>query len=61
MNDMELLIDTNVVLDWLLDREPFCEQANQIMRYCVSGKLSGHLASHTVLNIFYITRRGKMI
>jgi len=53
---MEILIDTNVVLDWLLDREPFVEQANQIMRYCVRGKVKGYLASHSILNIFYITR-----
>jgi len=54
---MEILIDTNVVLDWLLDREPFVEQADRIMRYCVSGKTKGHLASHSILNIYYITRR----
>jgi len=54
---MEILIDTNVVMDWLLDREPFVEQADKIMKYCVSGKAKGHLASHTVLNIFYITRK----
>jgi len=27
------------------------------MRYCISGKAKGHLASHSILNIFYITRR----
>jgi len=54
---MEILIDTNVLLDWLLDREPFVRQADQIMRCCITGMVKGHLASHSILNIFYITRR----
>ncbi|MCL2080971.1 MAG: PIN domain-containing protein [Oscillospiraceae bacterium] len=57
MKNLALLIDTNVVLDWLLDRAPFAEHADQIMRLCVGGKAEGYLAGHTILNIFYITRK----
>ena len=61
MNDMEILIDTNIVLDWLLGREPFFQSAKVIMEACINGKVRGHLASHTILNIFYITRKEKSI
>jgi hypothetical protein len=41
----------------LLEREPFAEQAARIMKHCISGEVKGYLASHTILNIFYITRK----
>ena len=57
MENMKLLIDTNVVLDWILDREPFADYAVRIMESCINGKAKGYLTSHTILNIFYITRK----
>ena len=61
MKNTVLLIDTNIVLDFFLDREPFAEPAEEIMKYCITGKLQGHLASHTLLNAFYITRKQKSV
>ena len=61
MKNTALLIDTNIVLDWLLERQPFAENAERIMEYCINGNLRGYLAGHTLLNIFYITRKEKSI
>ena len=58
---MEILIDTNIVLDWLLGREPFLGNAKKIMEPCICGKIKGYLASHTLLNTFYITRKEKSV
>ena len=58
---MDILIDTNIVLDLFLDREPFAEYAGEIMQYCICGKINGHLASHTLLNAFYIARKHKNV
>jgi len=58
---MAVLIDTNIVLDWLLEREPFLQHAKDVLEPCLYGKLRGHLASHTLLNIFYITRKHKTV
>ena len=57
MSGMEVLIDTNIVLDWILDRVPFNINAEKIISLCAANEICGHLASHTLLNIFYITRR----
>ena len=57
MKDLALLIDTNIVLDWILKRCPFHESATEIVDLCMRGKIQGYLAAHTVLNVFYITRR----
>ena len=61
MKNTAVLVDTNIVLDFFLDREPFAESADKIMRYCIIGKIQGYLASHTLLNAFYITRKQKSI
>jgi len=58
---MALLIDTNIVLDFFLDRKHFVECADEIMKSCIIGKIQGYLASHTLLNAFYITRKQKSI
>jgi predicted nucleic acid-binding protein len=57
MKNTALLIDTNIVLDWLLERKPFVTYAEQIIRHCINGKAKGYLACHSILNIFYITRK----
>jgi len=61
MKNMALLIDTNIVLDWLLERQPFAENAKHIMEYCINGNLRCYLAGHTLLNTFYITRKEKSV
>ncbi|MDR2167098.1 MAG: PIN domain-containing protein [Clostridiales bacterium] len=53
---MAVLIDTNVVLDWILKRGQFVEPAVKIMRHCANNAFKGYLALHSLLNIFYITR-----
>jgi predicted nucleic acid-binding protein len=56
-----LLIDTNIVLDWLLERQPFANNAERIMENCINGIFRGYLAAHSLLNIFYITRKAKSV
>jgi len=57
MRNLALLIDTNVILDWILMRTPFHLDATRIVDMCMRGKVKGYLAAHTILNIFYITRK----
>ena len=61
MKNMAVLIDTNVMLDWFLARSPFAGQAGRILELCINGDLDGYLASHTIINTFYITRKEKSI
>ena len=61
MKDMAVLVDTNIVLDWLLEREPFLQHAKDILKPCLTGDINGHLVSHTLLNVFYITRKHKSV
>ncbi len=54
---MKILIDTNVVLDLLLEREPFVENAILLFEQIEQGNLEGHIAATTITNIFYIIRK----
>ena len=53
----KILIDTNVLLDYLLEREPFFEDAKRIMVSCAEGKVKGCIAAHSIPNIFFILRK----
>ena len=53
----KILIDTNVLLDYLLEREPFVEEAKEIIRACTDGKVKGCIAAHSIPNMFFILRK----
>ena len=61
MRNMAILIDTNVILDFVLDREPFSENADKIMQLCIKNNLTGYLACHSLLNAFYISRKERSV
>ena len=54
---MVLLIDTNIILDYLLKREPFYDDARKVMRLCSRNDVDGTAALHTITTIWYILRR----
>jgi hypothetical protein len=39
--NMVVLIDANVVLDYVASREPFYRDAYRVMELCASGKVKG--------------------
>ena len=54
---MRLMIDTNVILDVLLEREPFFENSKGILDLCESGKVHGFISASTATDIFYLVRK----
>ena len=53
---MRVLIDTNILLDYLTNREPYTDAASQIMMACKYRTIKGCMAAHSVLNLFFILR-----
>lgn len=53
----KILIDTNVLLDYLLEREPFFEDAKDIILSCTEGNTKGCIAAHSISNMFFILRK----
>jgi predicted nucleic acid-binding protein len=54
---MRLLIDTNVVLDFLQGRKPFVESAVRLFERIDNGEVEGFIAATTITNIYYIVRK----
>ena len=53
----QLIIDTNIILDVLLERKPFFEQSKGVLNLCEKDRIRGFISASTVTDIFYIVRR----
>lgn len=51
---MKILFDTNVILDLLLDRKPFAENAQDLFVKVESGKIDGFIGATTVTTLDYL-------
>ena len=56
---MRILLDTNVVLDFLLDREPFADAASAVWEAGRKGRIEIYVSALTPVNVFYIARKLK--
>ncbi len=54
---MKAIIDTCVVIDFLLDRKPFCNTARKVFEICVMEKCRGYITAKSVADIYYIAHR----
>ncbi|HET9057545.1 MAG TPA: PIN domain-containing protein [Chitinophagaceae bacterium] len=52
-----LLLDTNVVIDFLIDRRPFSLVAARIFDYSESGKLKLYLTAVSYNNTYYVIKK----
>jgi predicted nucleic acid-binding protein len=53
---MKILIDTNIALDHLLEREPFCREAEKIIGL-TQGGVDVYLSASSITDVYYITRK----
>ena len=55
---MDLLIDTNVIINYITMREdPFRESSRRVMELCALRKLNGFVAFHSLPVIWYVMRK----
>lgn len=53
----KLLIDTDVILDFLFDRKPYSDHASQLLSLCESEKIMGFITPVICSNVYYILRQ----
>lgn len=58
-NPLRVVVDTNVVLDLLLNREPFVQDALQVFALGEAGHLELLLSTDAVTTIFYIVAKNR--
>jgi predicted nucleic acid-binding protein len=56
---MRVLLDTNVVLDFILKRAPFDIEAKEIFAFAARRKITVFVSPITPINAFYTTRKEK--
>ena len=54
---MKLMIDTNVLLDVLTDREPFVEDSSMVWKLCETYEAEGMISSLSFANMMYVLRK----
>lgn len=54
---MRVLFDTNVLMDVLLEREPFVDASARVMDQVARGTITGLIGATTVATIFYLASR----
>ncbi len=54
---MKVLFDTNVILDLLLDRQPYSEAASLLVARVERGEIAGYVCATTITTIFYLATK----
>ena len=54
---MRVLLDTNIILDFFLEREPFFLDASELFEAIANRQIEGFITASSVTDIFYICRR----
>ncbi|MFC2087073.1 PIN domain-containing protein [Bacteroidota bacterium] len=52
-----VLIDTDIILDFFFDRAPFSKDAAQIISLCESNKIKGFITPVICSNLYYLLRQ----
>lgn len=54
---MKIMIDTNIVIDVLLDREPFAEASSAVLKLCEERHFDAFVSASAITDIFYLVRK----
>lgn len=58
MKNMVILVDTNILLNYLTNRQDeYLEQSIQIVEMCARGVFCGYVAFHTLSTLWYVLRK----
>ena len=53
----KVLIDTDVILDFFFNRQPFAEHATEIFLMCENQKIQGYTTPVIISNTYYLLRK----
>lgn len=54
---MIVLVGTNVIIDFLMTREPFYKVSAEVITKCAGKELDDYIALHSISNLWYILRK----
>lgn len=53
----KVLIDTDVLMDFFFDREPYAEYATELLNSCANKEMQGFTTPVIVSNVYYLLRK----
>lgn len=54
---MRIICDTNVIMDVLLEREPFVDDSCKILSLCEEHQMDGFMSASSITDIYYLVRK----
>ena len=54
---MKIMCDTNIIIDVLLEREPFVEDSYKVLSLCEEHQINGFVSASSVTDIYYLVRK----
>ena len=56
---MKVLLDTNIVVDVALERQPFFGNSETVLSFVEEGQIEGYISASSFGDLFYILRKQK--
>ncbi len=54
---MKIMVDTNIIIDVLLEREPFIDDSYKLLSLCEEHKVDGFISASSITDIYYLVRK----
>ena len=54
---MKIMCDTNIIIDVLLEREPFVEDSCKVLSLCEDHLIHGFVSASSVTDVYYLVRK----
>ena len=51
------MCDTNIIIDILLEREPFVDDSYKVLSLCEEHKVNGFISASSITEIYYLVRK----
>jgi predicted nucleic acid-binding protein len=56
---IQVLLDRNIILDFALERLPYVENSEKLLRFAYQNKIIAYITASMVTDIYYIMRKQK--
>ncbi len=56
---MKVLLDTNIIVDDALERQPYLQASEQVLLLVEQGQVEGYISASTFSDLYYIIRKGR--
>ncbi|MDB9412084.1 type II toxin-antitoxin system VapC family toxin [Microcystis aeruginosa] len=56
---MKVLIDTNVIIDIALERQPYFTNSETVLAFVEQGQIEGYISASTISDLYYLIRKQK--